>query len=186
MAPTTPPNTPGMACRLWTPHVSWIFRYFSMKGCREETSVSFLCIHTINMGVELEINNCILTLIVSVNVDIIVSPACYQMFYLHWVCVGSLPLSWFTVANIQCKQFRDPSRTQTQISKLWSCVCLKGGKHISVFHFSLLLPEAVTSAVHFCIHSKVLAASYLNLKLDCRETETWLGCFFLHHTTEVN
>lgn len=53
MAPTTPPRRPGMACKLWMPQVSWIFKYFSINGYIEKQNqtyldldVSFLCFTT--------------------------------------------------------------------------------------------------------------------------------------------
>lgn len=33
-APTMPPMMPGMPCRLWIPHVSWIRRWDSRNGWR--------------------------------------------------------------------------------------------------------------------------------------------------------
>jgi hypothetical protein len=37
MAPTIPASTPGIPCRLCTPHVSCSFRLLSRKGCQHRT-----------------------------------------------------------------------------------------------------------------------------------------------------
>lgn len=36
IAPTIPASTPGMPCRLWTPHVSCSFRFLNRNGCKHE------------------------------------------------------------------------------------------------------------------------------------------------------